>query len=277
MKYLLVKALLGFGDRFECLAMCVDFAQKNNMKLRVDWSDSVWGDSFYNYFSINVPSFEMEELTEEKTVYPAFWKDRLAEPLIEEMFSDNPDLELNVLTKYDADIVVAVCGGRRTLYLDYRFMGLKVIHPKVVDAVKERQRLFNLKDKWCIHLRGTDRFKTKELRERRFQELYIKLLHRGILNHGGGCVVLSDDAEYVKLWKRRDRNSPILSKLYDTGSTGLHCADPKELGTTKEELNIQLLIDFFTMASCKQIFPTSMDSRFYKMAEKLKPLVRTII
>jgi hypothetical protein len=275
MKYLLVKGLQGFGDRLEYLGMCVKFAQDNNMKLRVDWSDCVWGDSFYNYFSINIPSFEMEELTEEKTVYPDYWKDKLDKPLTQEMYSEK--LELNKLTKYDADIVVVVSGGTRTIYPDYRFMGLKVIHPKIVDTVRQRQRLFNLKDKWCIHLRGTDRFKTKEHREQRFQQLYIKLVHRGLLSNGGGCVVLTDDPEYARLWKSRDKASPILSKLYDTGTTGLHYSKPEDLGTTKQELNIQLLIDLFTMASCKQIFSTSMDSRFAQMAGRLKPLLGSII
>jgi hypothetical protein len=276
MKFLLIKALLGFGDRLEALAMYIRFAQKNNIKLRVDWSDHVWGDSFYNYFSINVPSFEMEELTEEMTVYPAYWKDRLDQQLTQEIYNANPDLELGELTKYDADIIVVTSSGYRTLYLNYRFMGLKVIHPKIVDTVKQRQQLFNLKDKWCIHLRGTDRFKTKELRERRFQELYIKLVHKGLLNHGSGCVVLTDDPEYAKLWSSRDK-SPILSKLHNSERKGLHLSNPEDLGTTKEELNIELLIDLFTMASCKQIFSTSQDSRFCHMAQRLKPFLKTII
>ena len=275
MKFLLVKSLMGFGDRLECLAMCIDFAQKNNMKLRVDWSDSVWGDSFYKYFSIGVSSFEMEELTG-LSVYPAYWKDRLDQPLTEEIIKTTPELELQVLTKYDADIVVAICTGNRMFYTDYKFMGLKVIHPRIVDTIQERRRLFNLKDKWGIHLRGTDRFKTKEFRERRFQQLYIKLVHRGLLSNGVGCVVLTDDPEYAKLWSSRDK-SPILSKLLDTESKGIHYSNPKDLGTTKEELNIELLIDFFTLACCKQIFSTTVDSRFANMARHLKPYINTII
>ena len=275
MKYLLVKSLMGFGDRLESLAMCIHFAQKNNMKLRVDWSDSVWGDSFYKYFSIGVPSFEMEELTG-LSVYPAYWKDRLDQPLTEEIIKTTPELELQVLTKYDADIVVAICVGMRDLFPDYKFMGLKVIHPRIVETIQERRRLFNLKDKWGIHLRGTDRFKTKESREKRFQELFIKLVHRGLLSNGGGCVVLTDDPEYAKLWRGRDK-SPILSNLCDSGATGLHYSKPEDIGTTKEELNIQLLIDFFTLACCKQIFSTSLDSRFAKMAGRLKPFIHTII
>lgn len=267
MKYLLVKALLGFGDRLEYLAMCVEFCKQYNIKLRVDWSDSVWGESFYKYFSLDIPSFEMDELTEEKSVYPAYWKGKLNEQLTSETYS--ADLELNQLKFFDEDIVVAVSGGYRKLYPDYTFFGLKIIHPRIVDTVKQRQHLYDLKNKWCIHLRGTDRFKTKEFREKRYQQLYLKLMHRGLFNQGK-CIVLTDDADYAKLWRARDSVSPILSKLYNVGTTGLHYSKPEDIGTTKEELNIQLLIDFFTMASCKQIFSTSMDSRFAKMAGNLK-------
>jgi len=274
MKYLLVKALLGFGDRLQYLAMCIYFAQKNKMKLRVDWSDSVFGDSFYNYFSINIPSFEMEELTEELSVYPEYWKGKLNEQLTKESYSRN--LELNQLTNYNADIIVTVSGGNRTIYPSYGFMGLKLIHPKIIDSVNQRERMFNLKDKWAIHLRGTDRFKTKEFREKRFRELFLKLVHTGFLNNEGRSVVLSDDIEYVKLWKARD-SSPILSNLYDIGSVGLHNSKPEDIGTTKEEIIIEMLIDFFTLASCKRIFSTSMDSRFSIMAKNLKPFLNSII
>jgi len=276
MKYLLVKGFLGFGDRLEVLAMCINFAQVNHMKLRVDWSDSVWGDSFYNYFSINIPSFEMDELTEDLSVYPAFWKGKLNEPLTEKICTEN-DIELQELTYYDADIIVCIGRGMRTRFLDYSFMGLKLIHPKIIDGLHERQRLYDLKNKWCIHLRGTDRFETKETREQRFRELCLKLVTRGMYNTGYGLVVMSDDIEYVKLWKARDKVSPILSKLYDTNNQGLHTIDPKDIGTTKEMLNIELLIDFFSMASCKQIFTTSLDSRYSIMAKNLKPFLNSII
>jgi hypothetical protein len=275
MKFLLVKSLMGFGDRFECLAMCIDFAQKNNMKLRVDWSDSVWDDSFYKYFSIDVPSFEMKEVSG-LTVYPKCWKGRLNEKLTEELIISNPEMELDVLTKYDADVVVAVCAGLRTLYKNHNFMGLKVIHPRIIAEVRERQQKYKLKERWCIHLRGTDRFATPEIKRRRFQELILKLVSNGLLNRSGGCIILSDDIELVNMWNARD-NSPVLSKLKDTQGQALHLYPPESLGTTKEELNIELLIDFFTMASCKHIFSTSIDSRFFTMAKNLRPLISLIL
>lgn len=276
MKYLVVKSILGFGDRLEALAMCIDFAQKNNLKVHVDWSDPVWDDQFYKYFSLNVSYFDLDEV-KDLSVHPAYWKDKLNQPLTEETYScKRKELELNLLTKYDADIVVAVCGGKRILYTDYSFMGLKLIHPIILHEVRQRQAIYSLKDKWCIHLRGTDRCKTKEFRENRFQELYLKLVTRGLLNYSNKCVIISDDPEYVSLWKRRDK-SPVLSQLFDSGTKGLHYMDASFLGKTKEQLNILLLIDFFTMASSQRIFTTCLDSRFAKLAEKLNPYIGTIL
>lgn len=275
MKYLVVKSLMGFGDRLESLAMCVDFAQKNNMKLHVDWSDSVWGDSFYKYFSLDVPYFDLDEASG-LSVYPEYWKNRLHEPLTEELIKSIPELEIGKLTNYTTDVVVSSCRGIRAIYCDYKFMGLKVIHPTIRQEVRQRQLVYSLKDRWCIHLRGTDRCKTKERRELRFQELYLILVSRGLLNFSNKCVVLSDDPEYISLWKRRDK-SPVLSELFDTGTKGLHYSTPEDLGTTKEHLNILLLIDFFTMASCKLVFSTCLDSRFALLAQKLRPYIEHIL
>jgi hypothetical protein len=275
MKFLLVKALMGFGDRLEYLAMCIDFCKKNNVKLRVDWSDPIWGEEFTKYFSLTIPSFELDEVSSVST-YPSFWKGRLDEPLTNENFTR--DNEVGIITLRDEDLVVASSCGLRTLFLDYRFFGdiFRVIDQRIVTAVRERQKKYNLKDKWCIHLRGTDRFKKPGMKERRFQELFIKLVGRGLLNHGGGCIVLSDDIHLIKMWKARDK-SPILSNVMDTEGKGVHQSSPEKLGTTKYQINLELLIDFFTMASCKQIFSTSMDSRFAKMAQRLHPVISLIL
>jgi len=275
MKFLLVKALMGFGDRLESLAMYIDFCKKNNIKLRVDWSDPVWGEKFTKYFSLTIPSFELNEVSSVST-YPSFWKGRLAEPLTNENFSK--ENELGFITLRDEDLVVAISCGSRTLFPDYRFFGdiFRVIDSRIVTAVRERQQKYNLKDKWCIHLRGTDRFQKPGMKERRFQELFIKLVGRGLLNHGGGCIVLSDDIHLIKMWKARDK-SPVLSNVQDTQGKGLHLSSPEKIGTTKDQLNLELLIDFFTMASCKQIFSTSMDSRFAQMAQRLHPVISLIL
>jgi hypothetical protein len=52
MKILLVKSLPGFGDRMETLAMCVHFANEHKLQIYVDWTDPVWSEGFYKYFSL---------------------------------------------------------------------------------------------------------------------------------------------------------------------------------------------------------------------------------
>ena len=150
-----------------------------------------------------------------------------------------------------------------------------MIDPRVIKIVKQRQEVYNLKDKWCVHLRGSDRFKNPEFKKLRFRQLRSKLMLHGLL--GSKCVVITDDPELAKYWRNVDPNSPILSQILDSGPQGLHYADPKTLGTTKDQLNVNLLIDFFTMASCKQIFTTSNDSRFARMADIFRPYLSLML
>jgi hypothetical protein len=176
MKFLLVKALLGFGDRLEYLAMCVDFCKKNNVKLRVDWTDPVWGEEFTKYFSLNLPSFEFDEVSS-VSVYPPIWKGRLAEPLLK--FPELKDFDIRTLTNLpEEELVVVTSHGFRTFFRSHKFFGelFHVIDPRIIAAVRERQEKYNLKDKWCVHLRGTDRFKKSGSKERRFQEFKRKQL-----------------------------------------------------------------------------------------------------
>lgn len=275
MKYLLVKALPGFGDRLEYLIMCVKFAQEHNLKLLVDWSDPVWEESFYSYFKLDVPTFSLSEITKDMTVYPKFWKGQLDRKLTDDI--NTPDLELNSLKPYDADVIVTKSCGARTRYPSNKFFVdvFQVIDPRVIKIVKQRQEVYNLKDKWCVHLRGSDRFKNPEFKKLRFRQLRSKLMLHGLL--GSKCVVITDDPELAKYWRNVDPNSPILSQILDSGPQGLHYADPKTLGTTKDQLNVNLLIDFFTMASCKQIFTTSNDSRFARMADIFRPYLSLML
>jgi hypothetical protein len=266
MKFLLIKALLGFGDRLEYLTMCLDFAEQNSLRVIVDWADPTWKEPFEKYFSLRCPTATLADLTDEMTVYPEFWKGKLNLPLTNELYT--PDIELGIPKIYPADILVLVSGGTRTRCHQYRMLAerCKLIDDRVIKEVRRRQKLYNLEDRWCIHLRGTDRFKTPGSKERRFQEFFFKVYSRGLLNNK--CVVITDDSQLARYWSARDK-SPILSTLIDTKGAALHTLATDD----KDEMNVNLLIDFFTMASCKQIFSTSMDSRFAKMAERLHPYI----
>jgi len=275
MKYLLVKALNGFGDRLESLVMCVKFAQDHNLKLLVDWSDPVWEESFYSYFKLDIPTFALSEITKDMTVYPEFWKGQLDRKLTDDI--NTPDLELNTLKPYDADVIVTKSHGVRTLYPCYKFFAevFHIIDPRVLNSVKKRQEEYKLKDKYCIHLRGSDRFKNMESKKAKFRQFRSNLIFRGLIP--GDCIVITDDPELAKFWKNVEPDTPILSQLLNSGPQGLHYVDPKTLGTTKDQLNVNLLIDLFTMASCKQIFSTSNDSRFARMARRFNPVLSLIL
>jgi len=271
MKYLIMKAILGFGDRLEYLLMCIDFVKQYNLKIYIDWSDKTWNESFYKYFKLDLPTFELNEIDETLSVYPEFWKGQLDKQVSVELILDN-NLELNFLKHYNADVIVCTSAGKRKLYSDPKFFSnkFKLIDEKIINEVRIRQKQYNLKDCWCVHLRGTDRFKTKEFKERRFLELQAKLLNNGLLNQKK-IILLSDDPEFIKMWTSRF-NTPLLSKIMDSDGKGLH-----NLDISKEEINYNLLIDFFTMMSCKQIFSTSMDSRYVRMAQNLKPYINQIL
>ena len=114
MKYLVVKGWLGFGDRLESLKMGVAYAQKYNLKIYVDWTDSMWShgnETFYTYFKLNIPSLEsLDDIPDDATYHPVYWKDRIKTPITQELlnkdFTDN-NLNLGILDKeYPADVVV---------------------------------------------------------------------------------------------------------------------------------------------------------------------------
>ena len=54
----------------------------------IDWSDSIFshsGESFYTYFDLKMPTFKLEDLSPELTVFPEYWKGKLDVTLTAEM------------------------------------------------------------------------------------------------------------------------------------------------------------------------------------------------
>ena len=277
MKYLVVKAILGFGDRLESLKMCVDYAIKYNLKLYIDWSDNTWKEGFYRYFSLDIDMFTLDEITDSETVFPQYWKGKLDEVLtFENANLHNAELDIGqLITPLPYDVIVTVCTGRRTLYNDSFFFANKfrVIDTRIIEEVKRRRDVYMLENKWGIHLRGTDRASSLAYKHKRMSELTVKLVSQGLFN-GAKLIVVSDDKEYIDMWKDRFPEFPIITSVSEsTGRTGKHLIDTE----SKDENNVDLLIDFFTLASCQRIFSTSPDSRFAKEASRLSKYVYQII
>jgi hypothetical protein len=249
--------------------MCVKYAQEHGLAILIDWSDSIWShsdESFYTYFNLNMPTFNLP-LDPELSVYPEFWKGQLDKTLTFEMLNngiDNADLQKT----YNADIIVYCCAGYRLIYNDSRFFTnvFRVIHPEILQKVHQRRQQYNLSNKIGIHLRGTDRA-TEINKLNRFRGIKLRMTGLGLLS-GQEFIAVSDDKDFTKMWKANFK-FPLLTELIPGGSQGNHQISRDSLNISKHALNIDMLVDFFTLASCKGILSTSNDSRFAQEAQRL--------
>ena len=286
MKYLVVKAILGFGDRMECLKLYVDYALKNDLILHIDWTDSTWShgkETFYKYFKFNdLKQIQyITEIPSNVKIFPTFWQDKLDTILTEDIIRNNVnEIELHKLEgNYDCDVLVVTSYGIRCLYADSSFFynRFKIVDPRISEEVLRRQNAYDLSNKWGLHLRGTDRAKSYDYKVKRFLELNIKLVNNGILN-GKKCIIVSDDEDYINMAKQRYPTFPILStNTINLGKTGTHTLSKDSLGITKDEMNVNLLIDFFTLASCQKVFSTILDSRFANESTRAHQFIKRIL
>lgn len=286
MKYLVIKAVIGFGDRLESLKMYIDYALKNDLIVHIDWRDYIWShgeESFYKYFKFNdLKQIEdINEIPKDLKIFPEFWQDKLDTILTEDIVHKNiKDIELHKLEgNYICDVLVVVSHGYRKFYGDSSFFynRLKIIEPRISEEVLRRQNTYNLSKKWALHLRGTDRAKSYDYKAKRMKELNIKLVHHGILN-GKQCVIISDDQDYINFAKQKYKDFPVLSiNTINSGRIGTHALTKDILENTKNEMNINLLIDFFTLASCEKVFSTVLDSRFANESQRVRPFINRIL
>lgn len=282
MKYLLVKGgPSGFGDRLECLIMYIKFALTKQLSIYVDWVDPVWshsGESFYTYFDlVNIPKLNsIDDIPEDATVYPHVWKGKLKLPYTADM---GPSTELGQMTnqEYNADVIVCSSNGFRIFYPDIQFFAnvFRVIDRRVVSKVNERRKSFDLKNKIGIHLRGTDRA-TKVDKSHRMTGINIRMVTAGLLNNSK-FIAVSDDPEFITIWKNRYPSFPVLTELGAiSGRKGVHERSKDEVNVSKDLLNVDLLVDFFSLGSCREVISTSKDSRFASQSKKLGKFIDKI-
>jgi|UniRef100_A0A6C0B2M5 hypothetical protein len=275
MKYLIVKGgPSGFGDRLECLIMYIKFALTKNLKIYVDWVDPIWshnGESFYTYFDlVNIPKLNsIDDIPADATIHPKVWEGKLKLPYTREM---GLTTELGQLTdqEFNADVIVASSNGYRLSYSDLQFFAnvFRVIDQRIISKVVEKQKKFDLRNKIGIHLRGTDRA-TKVDKSHRMAGINIRMVTAGMLNKSK-FVAVSDDREFLAMWKNRYPDFPVLTEIEAiSGTKGVHQLTKNEVGVPKDLLNVDLLVDFFSLGSCRNIISTSKDSRFANNSKKL--------
>jgi len=285
MKYLVVKGWLGFGDRMESLKMAVKYALTYNLQIYVDWRDPMWShgsEDFYTYFKlVNIPVLNsLDDIPADATYYPPYWKGNLDKHITHDFLTEhiNDNLNLNKIDKpFDADVVVYSCVGFRALYPDSTFFGdvFRVIDPRILTKVKEHCQAYPVSSSWGIHIRGTDR-----LRDRRrltsIQSIVSNVTANGGLNKAH-MVVVSDDNEHTQIWKNYYPNSYVVSNFHKDSRKGNHNMSKDELTISKDQLNVEMLIDFFVLSKCERIFTTIKDSRYAKESRRLHPVVDKIL
>lgn len=288
MKYLVIKGWLGFGDRLESLKMGIKYALDHNLKVYVDWTDSMWShgeESFYTYFKlVNIPQLEsLDEIPADATVYPPYWKDRLKEPFSQDLMSRAKELGLdigNMNKVYTEDVVVLSNCGVRTLYMESPFFAnvFRVADPRILSKVNERNAKYRLSTMVGVHIRGTDKFRNSGKRILGVQYAAVNAVMNGALSGVSMCVV-SDDKESIQIWKNYFPQSVVFSELslQQASAKGNHNLSKDELKVSKDQLNVDLLVDFFTLTLTPRIIATNKDSRFSQEARRLHPYIHTIL
>jgi len=206
----------------------------------------------------------------------------MKDPITHELVNSPIQKELNLgfLDKeYPADVVVFSSIGMRTLYPDSSFFAnvFRVIEPTILQKIEYRKRLYPIEKSWGIHIRGTDRLKANK-RILSVQSLVSLVVNYGAMN-GPKMTVVSDDKENAEIWKRFYPESFLASELSlkQTSLAGNHNLSKNELKFTKHEMNVDMLVDFFTLALTSQIFTTCKDSRYAQEARRLHPYINLIL
>lgn len=285
MKYLVVKGWLGFGDRLETLKMAVKFALDNKLQIYVDWSDEMWShgaENFYTYFKlVKMPVLEsLDDIPADATYYPDYWKDHIKEPLTADLIAKKSEINIGVLKgSYSADVVVVSSIGLRTLFIDSSFFAnvFRVTDQRILTKLRQRRSRYPIEQSWGIHIRGTDRLRPHK-RTLSVQAIASNVTCNGGLN-GPKMTVVSDDKENTDIWRRYYPDSFIVSELslQQDSTAGNHNLSKDKLKFTKDEMNVDALSDFFTLALTQRIFTTCKDSRFTHEARRLHPVIKTIL
>lgn len=283
MKYLIVKGYLGFGDRLESLKMCVAYAQKHNLQIYVDWRDSMWShgsNDFYTYFNLLMPTFKFEDIPGDATYYPSFWKGKLNEHITQDFITAHKDEGINleiINNAIDADVIVCSCIGGRMLFTDSSFFAnvFRVIDPRILNGVTRHSQSYPLQTSWGVHIRGTDRLKSHK-RLFNIQSMVLNLVTNGGMNKAH-MVIVSDDKENAQIIKNYYPNAYMVSSFATNSTTGTHMLTKDQLSISKDQLNVEMLIDFFVLAKCERVYTTVKDSRYAQEARRLHPYVNNIL
>lgn len=90
-------------------------------------------------------------------------------------------------------------------------------------------------------------------------------------------IVVSDDKEQADIMKRYYPTSYLVSNFTIENRKGVHNLNQQELLVSKDQLNVDMLIDFCVLSKCERIFTTVKDSRYAQEARRLHNVIDKIL
>jgi hypothetical protein len=283
MKCIIQKGFRGFGDRLEHLIWCVKYAILTKSKVYVDWTDFYWnhsGEDFYKYFDLENIGIDRIENSENLKIVPSFWKNKLDRPMDLEIYDIKPaifvynHLDL-LLKKLDTNWDILVMASQKRIVEDkISYFGdiFRVKDKRIIHAIQNLNIKYNLPKCLGIHLRGTDR------KEKLSNTQTLNNLPQIKESEYDNIVCFTDDLDLFKLFQSRHPNAKLLTKyIIDEPNSGTHKITPEKLKFSKDAMNIDLLTDFFALASCKESYTTFKNSTFHRTAARLRPYVNSIL
>ena len=246
-KYLVIKGWEGFSDRLQCLSYAVTCALRYNRTLYVDWTDDIWGTSFYDYFYFENLHYidDYRKIPKQCTVYPQFWNHKLMLPAHTWVYDMKDELVFDISkTKEFTDVWVQPGIGYREYDVPLLLKHLRV-RPDTVDSVYTEP----ITDLPVVHLRGTDRTFT-DSDWNRVREL------------APTAYVLSDDTVLIERWMNESPNSIVISKPQP---------DVTHFSTNvnKHQYNLDLLREFFILGSASNAYALNQESLYFKMSRMI--------
>ena len=241
-KYMVSKGWEGLADRLQCLSYCVDIAVKYNRNLYVDWTDDLWVEGFYRYFSIA----GLEETKPDTThsTYPEFWTNAVDKSNGDWIYRIKDYVEFDILAA-DGDTPVWVHSG-----LGFRSWSMPTLAKRLkINCADELGVL--MVHPCVVHLRGTDR--SPDL---------AKL--QTLAEQHPNAVIVSDDATCVQKWLEINPQAQVLTETLSQDGRGLHQAELSNW--TRHELNLRAISDFLTISLAQEAYALNEDSLFFTMA-----------
>ena len=247
MKYLITKGWEGFSDRLQCLSYAVTCSLRYNRTLYVDWTDDIWGNSFYDYFYFEGLPYidDYRKIPKGSSVYPHFWNHKLMLPANVWVYDIKDQLVFDISKCNDfSDVWVQPGIGYREYNIPLLLKHLR-IRPDIVDSVYTEP----ITDLPVVHLRGTDRSFTDEDWARCRQLAPT-------------AYVLSDDTKLIDRWKSESPDSIIISKPM---------ADVTHFSTNvdKHQYNLDLLREFYILASAGEAYALNEKSLYFNMSRTM--------